>query len=286
MTRNANSSRQIEIGCQGWNYADWISGPASDARVFYPHGTRAPEMLEIYARAFSTVEVDSTFYAVPSAATVAGWAKRAPKGFSFSLKLPQAITHEQALRGAACARLLEEFCERARLLGEKLAVTLVQLPPQFIPTPENVSALREFLPQLPRDLRFSIEFRAGEWLIAEVAEWLERFNVALALVAGEWIGRERMRWAAERAVTADFAYLRWMGARDLTRFDRLARPLDEDLRQWREIIAALPRRVTKVYAYFSNFYEGHAPASANKLKRLLGQPIVEAASLEDQPSLF
>ena len=77
-----------------------------------------------------------------------------------------------------------------------------------------------------------------------------------------------------------------MGARNLARFDTVQRPQDENLSAWAKTISRLSARVPSVYAYFSNFYEGHAPASANKLKRLLGQPSVEAADLDDQPSLF
>src|SRR5919107_1470461 len=88
----------IAVGCQGWNYDDWVTGPASGEAVFYPRGTRSSEMLEVYARVFSTVEVDSTFYAIPSAKTIDGWAKRTPPHFTFALKLPQEITHQHALR--------------------------------------------------------------------------------------------------------------------------------------------------------------------------------------------
>jgi len=88
--------------------------------------------------------------------------------------------------------------------------------------------------------------------------------------------------------TASFSYIRWMGERDLTRFDIVQRAEEPNLVEWSEIIASLREnaRTREVFAYFSNFYEGHAPASANKLKRLLGQTTVEASNLEDQPSLF
>src|SRR5205085_6313314 len=89
-----------------------------------------------YARVFDTVEVDSTFYAVPSAQTLDAWTKRTPRSFTFSLKLPQVITHEWALRAGSLEEL-SLYCDRAQLLGEKLAVTLIQLPPHFILTPEN-----------------------------------------------------------------------------------------------------------------------------------------------------
>ncbi len=241
-------------------------------------------MLEIYARAFDTVEVDSTFYAVPSTATVEAWEKKVGRGFTFSLKLPRIITHEYALRNGS-AELLKEFCQRVRLLNEKLAAVLIQLPPQFEMNTENARALRDFLPHLPRDIRFSIEFRSGGWIEQRVIDKLAEYNVSVALVEGQWIARPRVWYIAEM-LTADFAYVRWMGARNLTRFDTVQRPQEENLLAWREVISNLCERVPRTYVYFSNFYEGHAPASANKLKQLLGQRTVTATDLEDQPSLF
>ncbi len=274
----------IHVGCQGWNYDDWVTGPAGSDRVFYPRGTRAAGMLEVYARAFETIEVDSTFYAIPSAQTVDGWAKKTPPDFTFSLKLPQEVTHERALRSGSI-ELLEEFCERLRLLNEKLAVILIQLPPHFDAAPENMRALSEFLARLPRDMRFSIEFRSRDWMTKDVLELLAKHRVALALVEGQWIPRALM-FESALPPTADFAYVRWMGERDLTRFDSIQRPQDANMELWRELLAEVCAQVSSVYAYFSNFYEGYAPASANKLKRLAGQSIVEATDLEDQPSLF
>jgi len=278
----------VRVGCQGWNYEDWVTPPASPSPVFYPRGTRAAEMLTAYARAFDTVEVDSTFYAVPSEGAVEGWRRRTPDGFTFSLKLPQEITHEHALRGAEARRVLAEFCARARLLGDKLGAVLVQLPPQFEATPDNARALREFLPALPADIRFAVEFRDTFWFEEEMLEPLTRHEqVSLALVEGRWAARERV-WRAAAAILrpTDFAYLRWMGERDLEAFDRVVRPRDRNLELWAAAAERLSRRVGAVFAYFSNFYEGHAPESANKLKRLLGQETVGAAELEDQPSLF
>src|ERR1700742_3398053 len=127
----ARARRRVQVGCQGWNYDDWVTPHAGARAFFYPRGTRAEGMLDAYAAAFDTVEVDSTFYAVPSYATFDAWARRTPEGFTFALKLPREITHEQSLRGARSARVLEEFSRGARRLGEKLAAVLVQLPPQF-----------------------------------------------------------------------------------------------------------------------------------------------------------
>ncbi|MGI9104914.1 MAG: DUF72 domain-containing protein [Pyrinomonadaceae bacterium] len=272
------------IGCQGWNYEDWTTGPASDETVFFPRGTRPAAMLDIYPRAFETVEVDSTFYAVPSAATVDGWHKRTPARFTFALKLPQQITHEFGLRRGG-NELLAEFCDHARLLHDKLAAVLIQLPPQFEAAPDNLRALETFLPRLPRNLRFSIEFRHASWITDETLNLLASHRVPVALVEGQWIARRTLFRTVEQ-MTADFAYIRFMGARDLTRFDRIQRPQDANLKLWAEAITRLCARVPHVYAYFSNYYEGHAPASANHLKRLLRQSTLSPADLENQPSLF
>src|SRR5437763_7002837 len=274
---------ELSIGCQGWNYDDWVSAPVG-TRVFYPHGTRSAEMLEVYARAFETVEVDSTFYAIPPLSTFESWAKRTPDRFTFSLKLPQEITHERALRSGSTL-LMEEFCDRARLLKEKLASVLIQMPPRFELTPETSRALRAFIPRLPRDIRFSIEFRSRDWIKQSVMDFLSEHSVALALVEGQWIAQEDM-WHLAEHPTADFVYIRWMGARNLTRFDRVQREQDENLLRWSRMIQRMLERGERVLAYFSNYYEGFAPASANKLKRILGQSVVEATDLEDQPSLF
>jgi uncharacterized protein YecE (DUF72 family) len=288
LQKNSETRRRAQVGCQGWSYEDWVTPPAPARPVFYPRGTRADRMLDLYARAFDTVEVDSTFYAVPSDATFDGWKARTPDAFTFALKLPREITHECGLRGARAAQVLEAFCRGARRLGTKLAAVLVQLPPQFQATRENQTALAEFLPALPLDIRFAVELRDPFWFEEDTLAPLARHaHVSLALVEGPWATRGRIwRAATPLLQTADFAYLRWMGARDLTRFDEVARPRDANLEKWAEAIERLGERGTAVFAYFSNFYEGHAPSSANKLKRLIGQPFVEPEDLEHQPSLF
>jgi uncharacterized protein YecE (DUF72 family) len=278
----------VQVGCQGWNYDDWVTPPASERAIFYPRGTRPEHMLDVYARAFSTVEVDSTFYAAATDSTYDGWKRRTPDGFTFALKLPQEITHEASLRGARAAEALAEFCRGARRLGPKLAAVLVQLPPQFEATRENRRALEEFLPLLPTDIRFAFEFRDSFWFEEELLAPLAHYpHASLALVEGPWVTRERLwRAAATLLDSTDFTYVRWMGARDLVRFDEVARPRDANLDRWAAAIERLRGRVAYTCAYFSNFYEGHAPASANKLKRLLGEHRVEPEDLESQPSLF
>lgn len=271
----------IVVGCQGWNYPDWVSRPGGDT-VFYPRGTKPGEMLALYAEIFGTVEVDSTFYAIPPASTVDGWYRKTPERFTFSLKMPQEITHTHELRELSYV-VLEAFCERVRGLREKLAAVLIQLPPSFEGTRENALTLRAFLERLPADIRFAVEFRHRDWMIDWTYKELAERGVALCLCEGRWIPREMM-FAAARETGAGFSYVRFMGERDLERFDRLYRREDAVLGIWSEQIEGLGTADT--YVYFSNFFEGNAPASANRLKELLGLGPVHPSVLINQGSLF
>ncbi|HEX8636618.1 MAG TPA: DUF72 domain-containing protein, partial [Pyrinomonadaceae bacterium] len=271
-----NPKFKISIGCQGWNYADWTT-KAGDETVFYPRGTKPNEMLGLYAEVFDTIEVDSTFYAIPTSATIENWYRKTPGNFTFSLKMPQEITHEHLLRDTSFP-IVTEFCERIRLLKEKLGVALVQMPPHFEASKENALALKNFLAWLPQDIRFSIEFRHRDWLVDWTFDELAKNNVALCLTEGGWIPREMMFEAIEK-LKNDFAYIRFMGERDLVRFDAVQREGDINLQIWAGEIEKV--KASEVFAYFSNFYEGHAPASVDKLKKLFGQKIVDVKNLEN-----
>lgn len=265
----------VHIGTQGWNYDAWV-GP------FYPKGTRPANFLRTYGRAFETVEIDSTFYAIPPAATVEGWAERVPEGFVFALKMPRAITHEHALEGAW--DLVNLFLARARLLGARLGPVLIQLGPEF--GPSRRAALEGFLPRLPRDIRFAVEFRQASWIAPKHLRLLADNGVALALADGRWVPRERLLALAE-SPTADFAYLRWMGPdRAIEDYTRVVVDRSHEIAEWAVVLAALAARVSAVHAYFNNHYQGHSPASARELQRLLGQRPIEPAALRDQADLF
>jgi len=266
---------QILLGTQGWNYDAWVGS-------FYPKGTRPADYLPVYARAFRTVEVDSTFYGTPPARTLEGWAKRTPEGFVFSLKMPQEITHERQLEGAGPG--LHDFAARARLLGPRLGAILVQLGPGFAPARRG--ALERFLPLLPGDLRFAIEFRQREWISPALLELLAAHGVALALTDARWIPRETVLALAE-SPTADHAYVRWMGPdRKIEDFSRVLVDRTHEIAEWAPRLAALASRVSTVYGYFNNHFQGHSPASARTLQKILGQQPVEPDQLAEQPELF
>jgi uncharacterized protein YecE (DUF72 family) len=267
-------TNKIAIGAQGWNY-EWWKGS------FFPRDARADEYLTLYSRVFDTVEVDSTFYATPSEAAVLGWVKRTGDGFTLSLKLPRSMTHEGRLRVDGDDLAL--FCARARLLGPKLGVVLVQLPPDF--SPAQFDVLASFLPLLPTDIRFAVEFRDRTWVADTTVDLLAKHNVAFALLDSEWIPRE-LSFSIASKPTASFAYLRWLGPRILTDFSRIQINKDRELGEWVEVVRELETKVDAIFGYFNNHYQGHSPASANRFKQLLGQEPTDPSVLVRQPSLF
>jgi len=271
-------SGRILIATQGWNYAAWV-GP------FYPRGTRPAEFLSTYARAFRAVEVDSTFYAIPDARAMRGWAQRTPPDFTFALKMPKEVTHELRLRNAD--DLVRAFLDRAWELGPKLGPILLQMGPDFAPA--ELPALEDFLPRLPRDLRFAVELRDRRWMRPEtlprLLELLTAQGTALALSDARWIPRETMMELAGRP-TADFHYVRWMGPdREITDYSRLQFDRSEEIRAWAEVLR-LVAHTRDVYGFFNNHFAGHSPANAREMQPLLGQQPVDPASLGPQTSLF
>lgn len=265
----------FHIGTQGWNYDTW-------AGRFYPRGVRSVDRLELYSRVFGTVEVDSTFYAMPPVGRFRSWYERTPAGFRFTAKLPRDITHDARLVGVD--DLLLEFCDRAAELEEKLGPLLIQLPPDM--TVRERPAVESFVRSLPREIEFAIEFRDAEWFDERTTDLLHELDVTLAVSVGPWLTTSAALDVAARA-PGRFQYLRWMGSpRHQELNDALVESRDEDLARWAErILDAAPVKPA-VYAYFNNDYQGHSPESARRLQALLGLEPAQPEALQEQPDLF
>jgi uncharacterized protein YecE (DUF72 family) len=269
----AERGQRYHIGTQGWNYDAWRG-------AFYPAGTTSPDRLELYSRVFGSVEIDSTFYAMPPAARFRSWYERTPPGFVFTAKLPRDITH--AARLVAAEGMLLEFCERAALLREKLGPLLVQLPPDM--TPRERPAVERFVRALPRELQFAIEFRDAAWFDQRTFELLAALELTLAVSVGPWLRSERALQVAAAAPGA-FRYLRWMGAPRHQRLTAaLLRERHGELEAWASHIRASGAPI--VYGYFNNDYQGHSPHSARRLQRLLGLEPCDPGVLREQRELF
>jgi uncharacterized protein YecE (DUF72 family) len=271
----ADAKPRVHIGTQGWTYDAWV-GP------FYPDGTRPAAFLPVYSRAFTSVEVDSTFYGVPAPTTFRNWYDRTPDNFIFSLKLPQEITHEQRLRDTL--GIGETFYERARELRHKLGPILVQLGPDF--DPGELPSLVDFVGSVPADIRFTIEFRHRGWMNEGVIALLRDRNIGLTLVDGRWIPRKTMLALAKKP-TADFAYIRWMGPnRDLVDYSRIQVDRGREIDMWMEAITSMPAGLSDIYGYVANTFTGHSPATAREIQYHLGQHPVDPETLGEQLTLF
>jgi len=245
---------------------------------FYPKGTQSRDFLSYYATRFATVEVDSTFYGCPSARTVNNWADRTPEDFIFSVKVPQAITHEKAL--VNCDSEFEEFVKTMDILGPKLGPMVFQFPffgKWKFPKQDNFFAvLIPFLKTLPADHKFVIEIRNKKWLDATFADILREHNIALALTDTSFVPRPWEMKNSFDLITADFAYVRWLGDRKgiekLTEtWDKALVDRREDLTNWVALFRAFVARNLKIFAYANNHYAGHGPATVKLFMDLWGQ---------------
>jgi uncharacterized protein YecE (DUF72 family) len=231
---------RVLVGTSGYNYPEWRG-------TFYPEKFSTAKMLAYYAERFRTVEINYTFYRLPTEKLLAGWAETTPEHFTFTLKAPRRITHDAKLQ--RCEDLLQAFCRTSRTLGPKLGVLLFQLPPNF---KKDTDVLRAFLDLLPEGTRAAFEFRHASWLEPDVFEALRARNVALCVADSE-----KMSTPVE--VTADYAYFRLR---------------DEgyqaaDIVRWAETIRGL-KGVGDAFVYFKHEEQGLGPDFARRLIDALG----------------
>jgi uncharacterized protein YecE (DUF72 family) len=254
------SEANLYLGTSSFTADGW-------AGSFYPKGMQPREYLAHYAKTFRTVEIDSTFYATPSEATVLNWYARTPADFVFAVKVPQVITHEKVLQD--CDKEFEEFKSRMELLSEKLGPMLFQFPyfsgKQFRNVNEFVRRLELFLKKT-QDIgwKFAIEIRNEKLLDGALTEMLREHNVALTLTDTSFLPRPWEMTAKCDLATADFVYVRWLGNRkDIEKqtatWDKTVVDRTEDLANWVHLFRQFMKRDLKVYAYANNHYAGNGP---------------------------
>ena len=206
------------------------------------------KMLPYYAAHLDTVEINYTFYRLPTERLLAGWSALTPAGFRFTLKAPRRITHDARLND--CAELTRAFCDAAGTLDDKLGVLLFQLPPSFR---KNLEVFDAFLETLPPGARAAFEFRHASWHDAAVFARLASRGVALCVA-------DSARMTTPVEVTARYGYFR---LRD-EGYD------EADLARWAETIASNTAGCDEVFVYFKHEDEGKGPAFAKALVDRLG----------------
>ena len=227
-------SERVLVGTSGYNYPEWRG-------TFYPEKFSTNKMLAYYADRFPTVEINYTFYRMPTEKLLAGWADGTPDAFSFTLKAPRRITHDAKLQ--RCEDLVQAFCKTAATLGPKLGVLLFQLPPNF---KKDVAVLAGFLELLPEGTRAAFEFRHPSWFDAR-----------------------RVRGAARRAISRS-ALPTARSCRHRSRRRRITRTCglrDEgyqqaDIEKWAAAVRSLP--ASDVFVYFKHEEQGLGPDFAKR----------------------
>lgn len=234
----------FHIGTCGWHYRHWI-GP------FYPAGSKSADLLAHYAARFSTVEIDNSFYRLPSPETLRRWHAETPEGFVFTCKANRFITHMKKLKEPQ--KTLPPFFDGMAALGDKLKVVVFQLPPRWRC---NVERLESFLAALPKGRRYAFEFRDESWFDPAVYDALAARGAAFCLY--DLAGRH-----SPEVVTADFVYLRLHGpeaAYEGSYSVRYLARLAARLQSWR-------REGRDCFVFFDNDAEGQAPKDALRLIR-------------------
>jgi len=237
---------------------------------FYPVGMEPSEYLSFYATKFRTVEIDSTYYGTPSAATVDSWHRKTPPDFIFAAKVPQVVTHEKVL--ANCDGEFNEFVKRMDGLKEKLGPLLLQFPHfskyEFKTGSDFLVRLRDFLKKIPpmSSAKFVVEIRNRGWLDTPFLDALRERSVALALTDTSFVPRP---WEFKKPldlITSDFTYIRWLGNRKqiekvTTVWHKTIVDRTDDLQHWVTLCRGFvaERKVKRLFLFGNNHYQGHGP---------------------------
>ncbi len=239
-------SFNYHIGTSGWHYDHWRDR-------FYPEKLTKAEWLEFYVGHFTTVELNNSFYRLPSETAFANWYDSSPSNFTFAVKVSRFITHIKRLKNSEEA--VANFITRAKILREKLGPLLYQLPPNMH---RNDEVLASFLSNLPRGMRHVLEFRHQSWLEEKVFEILHRYNIGLCVF-------DMPSFRCPPVATADFAYIWFLGSGSLYS----SCYSDEELADWAKTLADLAANLKEVYIYFNNDAEAFAVRNAKTLRDYL-----------------
>jgi len=238
--------QRIHIGTSGWSYDHWQG-------ILYPEGLAANQRLDFYQQQFRTVEINSTFYNLPSPDSLRRWYESVPDDFIFAVKASRYITHMKKLREPRQA--IKEFISRVEMLGDKLGPILFQLPPRWH---INMERLASFVKLLPKEHRYSVEFRDPSWFSPQIYELLERYSVAFCIF-------DLDRSLSPLQVTTDVVYIRLHGPQDPYRGKYQSRVL----RKWADSIKHWRGEGREIYCYFDNDEAGYAVQDARRLQAML-----------------
>ena len=236
---------KLYIGCSGWHYTHWRD-------IYYPKYISPEKWLQFYSKDFNTVEINSSFYRMPSEKTLSEWNKTTSNDFIFSVKASRFITHIKKLKDVSDSVKL--FIERISILKNKLGPILFQLPPAL---KRNDEILQIFLNKLPADYTYVFEFRHESWFSEYVYTLLKNNNVSLCIANTPYLH-------CPFRVTSNIAYIRLHGEHALYSSSYS----EVELQQLVSKIEHIDSSIDKAYIYFNNDMQAHAIFNAILLKRL------------------
>jgi len=242
---------QLYIGCSGWSYSSWL-GP------FYPKDMENRAWLPYYSQVFNYVEIDSTFYNIPSEMMVKNWSKRTPDNFRFTAKFPKIITHDKKFKNVE--KDLELFYKRMELLKDKTLSLLIQLPPSY----KLKEGLEDFNSHdffFEGDFRYAVEVRHSSWFNDLAYNFFKNNNIAMV-----WSQMDRLQ--TPPIVTSDFVYLRLIGDRRLAenQFGKIQIDRTEEIRNWANKMKEVKQNEKDVkigIVAANNHYGGYGPGTVD-----------------------
>ncbi len=236
----------VRIGTSGWNYKHWRG-------VFYPSKLPQRGWFEHYAKSFDTVEINNSFYRLPSEETFDAWRKQAPPNFCYAVKASRYLTHFRKLKEPQ--EPLNTFFLRADHLKKTLGPILYQLPPHWH---VNLERFEEFCTALPKKHMHVVEFRDVSWLVEDVFRVMENYGVGHCI-------HDMGQLKVPQRVTAETVYVRLHGVQKYSgSYPR------RDLEGWAQQIDDWVKQKLDVYVYFNNDAQGYAIENALSLKELVG----------------
>ncbi len=248
---------QHYIGCSGWSYSSWRG-------TFYPPNLQNRAWLPYYAQVLNYVEIDSTFYNIPSESMVKNWNRRTPDNFRFTAKFPKVITHDKKFKNVE--KELSQFYERMEPIKDKLLALLIQLPPSY-ELKEGLQDLRSYDFFFDDTYRYAIEVRHSSWFSDLAYNFFRNSNVALV-----WSQMDRLQ--TPPIVTSDFVYLRLIGDRRLAenQFGKIQIDRAEEIRRWTEKYKDVKRNEKNIkigIVAANNHYGGFGPSTVNMFREMM-----------------
>ena len=273
------------VGTSSWSSPDWCG-------TYYPESIEPGEMIREYSQKLATVEIDSTWYAIPSFKMVESWKSRTPDGFIFSAKVPKIVSHDKYLED--CQSELNEFLSVMSRLGEKLGPLIFQFPyvakgkdaHEYETGSDFVRRLKKFVGFLPKDFKWGVEIRNAKWVGSPLLDLLRSRGISLVFVDYYTMDPLHKLTNIEGIFTAPFVYVRFLGNhKAMDAAVKKAREEGQRTRDWESLLVDrtgqmklwlqplrdLVLKLVPTYIYFNNHYAGYAPGSVELFARLYGE---------------